>query len=64
MTDDYLTTIVEEAKHVAEQHAQVARTTDNQAHETRRPHSLTVVVTGLLHGMDRVAISTDPVDRW
>jgi hypothetical protein len=32
MTDDYLTTILEEAEHIAEQHDQVARTTDNQAH--------------------------------
>jgi hypothetical protein len=29
MTDDYLTTILEEAKHVAEQYDQIARTTDN-----------------------------------
>ena len=36
MTDDYLTTILEEAEHVAEQHDQVARTTDNQAHEYLR----------------------------
>ena len=32
MTDDNLTTILEEAEHVAEQHDQVARTTDTQAH--------------------------------
>jgi hypothetical protein len=36
MTDDYLTTILEEAKLIAEQHDQVARTTDNQAHEDLR----------------------------
>jgi len=36
MTDDYLTTVLEEAEHVAEQHDQVARTTDNQAHEYLR----------------------------
>ncbi len=33
MTGRYLTTVLEEAAHVAEQHDQVARTTDNQAHE-------------------------------
>jgi len=36
MTDRYLTTVLEEAEHVAEQHDQVARTTDNQAHEYLR----------------------------
>jgi hypothetical protein len=36
MTDDYLTTVLEEAEHVAEQLYQVARTTDNQAHEYLR----------------------------
>ena len=36
MIDDYLTTVLEEAEHVAEQHDQVARTTDNQAHEYLR----------------------------
>ena len=36
MTDDYLTAVLEEAEHVAEQHDQVARTTDNQAHEYLR----------------------------
>lgn len=36
MTDDYLTTVLEEAEHVAEQHDQVARTTDNQPHEYLR----------------------------
>ena len=36
MTDDYLTTILEEAEHVAEQLDQVARTTDNQSHEYLR----------------------------
>ena len=29
MTDDYLTTVLEEAEHVAKQYDQVARTTDN-----------------------------------
>jgi hypothetical protein len=33
MTEPYLTTVLEEAEHVAEQRDQVARTTDNQAHE-------------------------------
>ncbi len=36
MTDPDLTTVLEEAEHVAEQHDQVARTTDNQAHEYLR----------------------------
>jgi len=36
MTDRYLTTVLKEAEHVAEQHDQVARTTDNQAHEYLR----------------------------
>jgi hypothetical protein len=36
MTEDYLTTILEEAEHVAEQHDQVARTADNQAHQYLR----------------------------
>jgi hypothetical protein len=36
MTEPYLTTVREEAEHVAEQHDQVARTTDNQAHEYLR----------------------------
>ncbi|MGZ0748412.1 hypothetical protein [Haloparvum sp. AD34] len=36
MTEPYLTTVLEEAEHVAEQHDQVARTTDNQAHEYLR----------------------------
>jgi len=36
MTDDYLTTVLEEAEHVAEQHDKVARTTDNRAHEYLR----------------------------
>jgi hypothetical protein len=36
MTDDYLTTVLEEAEHVAERHDQVARTVDNQAHEYLR----------------------------
>jgi hypothetical protein len=54
MVDDYLTMVLEEAGHVAEQHDQVARTTDNQAQETRWPPSVAVVVTGLLHGTDCV----------
>ncbi|MCD2201550.1 hypothetical protein LPA44_16920 [Halobacterium sp. KA-4] len=36
MTEPYLTTVLVEAEHVAEQHDQVARTTDNQAHEYLR----------------------------
>ena len=36
MTDRYLTTILEETVHVVEEHDQVARTTDNQAHEVLR----------------------------
>ena len=36
MTDDYLTTVLEEAEHVAKQHDQVACTTDNQAQEYLR----------------------------
>jgi len=36
MTKPYLTTVLEEAEHVAEQHNQVARTTDNQAYEYLR----------------------------
>ncbi len=36
MTEPYLTTVLEEAEHVAKQHDQVARTTDNQAHEYLR----------------------------
>jgi len=36
MTEPDLTTVLEEAEHVAEQHDQVARTTDNQAHEYLR----------------------------
>jgi hypothetical protein len=36
MTELYLTTVLEEAEYVAEQHDQVARTTDNQAHEYLR----------------------------
>ena len=36
MADVYLTTVLEEAEHVAEQHDQVARTTDKQAHEYLR----------------------------
>ena len=36
MTDDYLTTVLKEAKHVAEHHDQVARMTDTQAHEYLR----------------------------
>ena len=36
MTEPYLTTVLKEAEHVAEQHDQVARTTDNQAHEYLR----------------------------
>jgi len=36
MTDYYLTTVLKEAEHVAGQHDQVARTTDNQAHEYLR----------------------------
>ncbi|ERG97302.1 MAG: hypothetical protein J07HQW2_03788 [Haloquadratum walsbyi J07HQW2] len=36
MTDDYLTTVLEEAEHVAEQHDQIARTADNEAHEYLR----------------------------
>jgi hypothetical protein len=36
MTELNLTTVLEEAEHVAEQHDQVARTTDNQAHEYLR----------------------------
>ena len=36
MTDEYLTTVFEEAERVAEQYDQVARTADNQAHEHLR----------------------------
>jgi hypothetical protein len=36
MTNDYLTTVLEEAEHVAEQHDQIARTADNEAHEYLR----------------------------
>ena len=36
MTEPYLTTVLREAEHVADQHNQVARTTDNQAHEYLR----------------------------
>jgi len=36
MTDRYLTTVLKEAERVAEQHDQVARTADNQAHEYLR----------------------------
>jgi hypothetical protein len=36
MTDRYLTTVLKEAEHVAEQHDQIARTVDNQAHEYLR----------------------------
>ena len=36
MTESYLTTLLEEAEYVVEQHDQVARTTDNQAHEYLR----------------------------
>ena len=36
MTEPYLTTVLEEAEHVAKQHDQVARTTDNQTHEYLR----------------------------
>ena len=36
MTEPYLTTVLEEAEHVAKQHDQVARTADNQAHEYLR----------------------------
>ncbi len=36
MTEPYLTTVLEEAEHVAKQHDQVALTTDNQAHEYLR----------------------------
>nr|WP_303645415.1 hypothetical protein [Halocatena pleomorpha] len=36
MTDQYLTTVLEEAERVANHHDQVARTTDNQAHEYLR----------------------------
>ncbi|WP_018257208.1 hypothetical protein [Halomicrobium katesii] len=43
MTDEYLTTILEEAEHVAEQHDQVARTTDNQAHEYLRYAALRIL---------------------
>ncbi|QZP39342.1 hypothetical protein [Halobaculum magnesiiphilum] len=43
MTEPYLTTVLEEAEHVAEQHDQVARTTDNQAHEYLRYAGLRVL---------------------
>jgi len=43
MTDRYLTTVLKEAEHVAEQHDQVLRTTDNQAHEYLRYTVLRVV---------------------
>jgi hypothetical protein len=36
MTEPYLTTVLEEAEHVAEQHDQVGRTTDNEGHEYLR----------------------------
>ncbi len=36
MTEPHLTTVLEEAEHVAEQHDQVARTTENQAHKYLR----------------------------
>ena len=36
MTEPYLTTVLEEAEHVAERHDRVARTTDGQAHEYLR----------------------------
>lgn len=36
MTDRYLTTALEEAESVAEQHEQVTRTTDTHAHEYLR----------------------------
>ena len=36
MAGPYLTRVLEEAKHVVEQHDQIARTTDNQAQEYLR----------------------------
>jgi len=58
MTDDYLTTILEEAEHVAEQHDQVARTTDNQAHEYLR-----YAVLRILEGQaDHLPTGWTPID--
>jgi len=58
MTDEYLTTILEEAEHVAEQHDQVARTTDNQAHEYLR-----YAVLRILEGQaDHLPTGWTPID--
>ena len=58
MTDDYLTTVLEEAEHVAEQHDQVARTTDNQAHEYLR-----YAVLRILEGQaDHLPTGWTPID--
>jgi len=46
MTDRYLTTVLKEAERVAEQHDQVARTADNQAHEYLRYAVLRVLERG------------------
>ena len=58
MTDDYLTTVLEEAEHVAEQHDQVARTADNQAHEYLR-----YAVLRILEGQtDHLPTDWTPID--
>ena len=58
MTDDYLTTIFEEAEHVAEQHDQVARTTDNQVHAYLR-----YAVLWILEGQtDHLPTGWTPID--
>ncbi len=43
MTEPYLTTVLEEAEHVAKHYDQVARTADNQAHEYLRYAALRVL---------------------
>ena len=58
MLDDYLTAILEEGEHVAEQHDQVARTTDNQAHEYLRYAALRI-----LEGQaDHLPMGWTPID--
>jgi hypothetical protein len=58
MTDDHLTTILEEAEHVAEQHDQVAQTVDNRAHEYLR-----YAVLRILEGQaDNLPTDWTPID--
>ena len=58
MTDYYLTTVLEEAEHVAGQHDQVARTTDNQAYESLRYAVLRV----LGDEADHLSADLTPID--